>query len=103
MANSHWHNNTITSLVVNGNMTDEPKVLKDHVVNFYKQLYCEEYQWRPKMNEQPFNSIDVEEKQWMEREFKEGEVWEVVRNLEGDKAPGPDGFLWGSSKSVGQC
>ena len=39
----------------------------------------------------------------MEREFKEGEVWEMVSNLKGDKAPGPDGFLWGSSKSVGRC
>jgi len=28
----------------------------------------------------------------MEREFKEGEVWEVVRNFKGDQAPGPDGF-----------
>jgi hypothetical protein len=47
------------------------------------------------MNEQSFNSIDEEEKQWMEREFEEGEVWEVVRNLKGDKAPGPDGFSIG--------
>jgi hypothetical protein len=44
------------------------------------------------MNGQSFNSIDVEEKQWMEREFEEGEVWEVVRNLKGDKALGSDGF-----------
>jgi hypothetical protein len=28
----------------------------------------------------------------MEREFDENEVWEVVRNLKEDKAPGPDGF-----------
>ena len=47
------------------------------------------------MNEQSFNSIDEEEKQWMEREFEEGEVWEVVRNLKGDKAPRPDGFSIG--------
>jgi hypothetical protein len=28
----------------------------------------------------------------MEREFEESEVLEVVRNFNGDKAPGPDGF-----------
>jgi hypothetical protein len=29
---------------------------------------------------------------WLEGEFEENEVWEVVRDLNGDKAPGPDGF-----------
>jgi hypothetical protein len=28
----------------------------------------------------------------MEREFEEGEVWEVVWNFKGDKASGPDGI-----------
>jgi hypothetical protein len=39
-----------------------------------------------------FNSIDEGERVWMEREFEEEEVWEVVRKMKGDKAPGPDGF-----------
>jgi hypothetical protein len=29
---------------------------------------------------------------WLERGFEEQEVWEVVREMNGDKAPGPDGF-----------
>jgi hypothetical protein len=37
-------------------------------------------------------SIDGGERAWMEREFEENEVWEVVRKLKGDKALGPDGF-----------
>jgi hypothetical protein len=47
------------------------------------------------MNEQSFSFIDVEEKQWMKREFEEGEVWEVVKNLKGDKALKLDGFSVG--------
>jgi hypothetical protein len=39
-----------------------------------------------------FLSIDDEERIWMEQEFEESEVWEVVRNFKGDKAPGPDCF-----------
>jgi hypothetical protein len=35
--------------------------------------------------------IDGEERIWMEREFEEGEVWEVVRNFNGDKVSGPNG------------
>jgi hypothetical protein len=38
-------------------------------------------------------SIDVEEKCWLETDFEEKEVWEVVKGMERDKAPGPDGFI----------
>jgi len=39
-----------------------------------------------------FSSMDEEESTWLEREFEEQEVWEVVRRFIGDKVPGPDGF-----------
>ena len=44
------------------------------------------------MDNQVFSSIDEEEKNWLERDFEEEEVWEVVERMEGDKAPGPNGF-----------
>jgi hypothetical protein len=44
------------------------------------------------MDNQAFLSIDEEEKVWLEKEFEEMEVWEVMKGMEGDKAPGPDGF-----------
>jgi hypothetical protein len=37
------------------------------------------------------SSIDEGERVWMEREFAEEEVWEVVRKMKGGKALGPDG------------
>jgi hypothetical protein len=39
-----------------------------------------------------FSSIDADECLWLERGFEEQEVWEVVREMNGDKASGPDGF-----------
>jgi hypothetical protein len=36
-------------------------------------------------------SIDADKNIWLERAFKE-EVWDVIRDLNGDKASGPDGF-----------
>jgi hypothetical protein len=39
-----------------------------------------------------FHSIDANESIWLERDFEEQEVWEVVRELNGDKASGLDGF-----------
>ena len=29
---------------------------------------------------------------WLERRFEKDEILSVVREMEGDKAPGPDGF-----------
>jgi hypothetical protein len=37
-------------------------------------------------------TLDADESTWLEREFEEHEVWEVVRGLNGDKALGSDGF-----------
>jgi len=37
-------------------------------------------------------SINADERNWLERDFEENVLWEVVRDLNGDKAPGLDGF-----------
>jgi len=42
------------------------------------------------VDELSFSSIDAEERIWLERDIEE--VWEVVWDLNGDKALGPDGF-----------
>ena len=39
-----------------------------------------------------FDHIGDVERVWLERKFKREEILQVVRDLEGDKAPGPDGL-----------
>ena len=39
-----------------------------------------------------FDEIGESEKGWLERRFEKDEILLVVRDMEGDKAPGPDGF-----------
>jgi hypothetical protein len=39
-----------------------------------------------------FDSILESEASWLERAFKEEEVRRVVLTMNGDKAPGPEGF-----------
>jgi hypothetical protein len=92
LANLHRRNNLVESLVVDGNMTSDSIVIKEHIVNFYKQLYFEQYMWRPKVDGLSFLSIDEGENNWMEIEFEESKVLEVVRNFNGDKVPRPSGF-----------
>jgi hypothetical protein len=79
-------------LRINGVLSDHPTEVKDHVVQFYQSLYHERNTWRPKWITKIFLSIDEEDNNWLERDFEEKEVWEVVKGMKGDKAPGPDGF-----------
>jgi len=45
------------------------------------------------MDSLSFDSIDEAEASWLERDFEEREVWEVVKAMNGDKASGPNGFF----------
>jgi hypothetical protein len=92
VANSHRKFNHVDSLNINGAMSKNPMEIKENIVPFYKKLYFEQCSWRPRGDVLSFLSIDVDESTWLQREFEEKEVWDVVRDLNGDKAPGPDGF-----------
>jgi hypothetical protein len=92
VANSHRRNNCVKTLCIDGVMSHDPNEVKEHIVQFYRTLYTEQNNWRPRMDNQAFSSIDEEEKMWLERDFEEMEVWEVVKSMDGDKAPGPDRF-----------
>ena len=39
-----------------------------------------------------FTSIEEDERHELERDFSKEEVVKVLQEMEGDKAPGPDGF-----------
>ena len=86
----------MAAMMVDGNRTEDPAAITNHIVHFYKKLYSDRYQGRPTRLFAPMmeniNSIDEGERVWMEREFEEEEVWKVVRKMKSDKASGPDGF-----------
>ena len=62
------------------------------MVNFYQKLYTESDTWRPSMDGLEFTSIEEDERLELERDFSKEEVVKVLQEMEGDKAPGPDGF-----------
>jgi hypothetical protein len=41
VANSHKRNNTVAEMMVDGNRTEDPAVITDHVVPSHKMLYFE--------------------------------------------------------------
>jgi hypothetical protein len=84
VANSHRRNNLVISLVINGSITSNSIEIKDHIVQFYK-MYSEQCSWQPKLDRLSFLSFNADERGWLDRESKENEAWEVVKDLNCDK------------------
>ena len=62
------------------------------MVNFYQSLYIESNTRRPSMDGLEFARIKEDEQLDLERDFSKEEVVKVLQEMEGDKAPGPNGF-----------
>ena len=92
VANSHRRNNSIRQISIDGELSSTQDVIKAHICSFYRNLYTEEFHCRPLLDGLKFNVIQGEDASWLERPFEEDEVTLVVRNMNGDKSPGPDGF-----------
>ena len=93
MANSHRRYNHLSFLEVDEVIYEEEANVAAQVVQFYKTLYQESEEWRPFVEGLEFDQIEEAERGWMERRFEKDEIIQVVRNMEGDKAPGLDGFF----------
>ena len=62
------------------------------MVQFYQGLYTESDTWCPTTDGLEFASIEEDERLSLERDFSKEEVIQVLQEMEGDKAPGLDGF-----------
>ena len=92
MANSHRRSNHLSFLEVDGVIYEDGAEVAAQVVQYYKTLYQESEEWRPFVEGLEFDQIGESERGWLERRFEKDEILSVVRDMEGDKAPGPDGF-----------
>ena len=92
MANSHRRSNHLSFLEVDGVIYEDGAEVAAQVVQYYKTLYQESEEWKPFVEGLEFDEIGESEKGWLERRFEKDEILLVVRDMEGDKAPGPDGF-----------
>ncbi|XP_030939916.1 uncharacterized protein LOC115964808 [Quercus lobata] len=92
IANSHRRTNQIRGVEVDGVLFEEESDITDQVVDFYKRLYQEPEAWRPTIDGLEFACLDEIERSMLEREFEKEEIIETLKDAEGDKALGPDGF-----------
>ncbi|XP_042952212.1 uncharacterized protein LOC122289294 [Carya illinoinensis] len=92
VANSHRRNNAIEVIHDEGRVISGRDAINDHIVHFYDKLLTEQYSWRPKVDGLVFDTIEHTSAAWLERPFEEEEVFVVLKGMNKDKAPGPDGF-----------
>ena len=92
LANSHRRANHIRSIEVDGVLYEDGSAIQSQVVQFYQNLYTETDMWRPSVDGLDFACIREDKRLSLEREFSKEEVTQVLAEMEGDKAPGPDGF-----------
>jgi hypothetical protein len=89
IANSNRRYNSMDSLLIGDSISSE---IGEHVVQFYQDLLSEKHSWRPRLHDLSFDAILESKASWLERAFEEEQVRKVVFAMNGDKAPGPDGF-----------
>uniref|UniRef100_A0A2N9IM18 Reverse transcriptase domain-containing protein n=1 Tax=Fagus sylvatica TaxID=28930 RepID=A0A2N9IM18_FAGSY len=92
IANSNRRRNYMHKVEVDGIIHETEKEIRDNVVSFYEDLYQEKESWRPSVDGLDFHSIGAAESSHLERKFDREEVVQVLKDFQGDKAPGPDGF-----------
>ncbi|CAL5380958.1 unnamed protein product [Camellia sinensis] len=91
MAKSRQCRNMLDCIQVNGRDVMLPNELKLEVVRHFRCLFHESWKHRPKLGG-VLKSINTDSAADLEVVFTESEVWAAIKNCDGNKAPGPDGF-----------
>ena len=93
VANSHRRINHFRGIEVDGVLYEDEEEVQAKVVHFYRSLYIESDIWHPSLDGLEFASFEEDKRLDLERDFSKEEVVKVLLEIEGDKAPGPDGFI----------
>ena len=92
MANAYKRVNSLVKIKINGAWVTEERDIKDGVVHAFHSLLAETDEWRPRCNGLQVGVLEGEAAALLEAPFSEEEVFGALSDLNGDKAPGPDGF-----------
>ena len=93
MPYTHRRHNDIVSLKINWAWVNEGQDLKEGIVNAFQVLLIDPENWRAKLEGLDFTKLEEREARSLELPFIEDEVWAALDELNGEKAPSPDGFI----------
>ena len=92
MENSHRMRSAINKVKINGSWLTEDIGIQNVIVDEFKGQFSELGGWRPTFPNISFEELGTEDAGNLEVRFYEEEVSTAIAGLNGEKAPGPDGF-----------
>ena len=92
MANAHRRRNTMDRIKVSGVWLSEEQEVRTGIVEVFQQLLTEDSEWKADIGGLFLDQISQQEADTLELPFIEEEVHSALMDMNGDKAPGPDGF-----------
>ncbi|KAJ9559906.1 hypothetical protein OSB04_005066 [Centaurea solstitialis] len=90
LVNHKWRKNKIAGLIVDGQWTSEPSVIKNAFYKHFAERFKEPCQSRPRFYSHLFKKISPEDVSALEAPFSVSEIKEAVWSCNGSKAPGPE-------------
>ena len=92
MANAHRRNNSMDKIKINGVWLSEEQEVREGVANAYQQMLSEDSNWKAAIGRLQLDQLSHQEAENLEIPFYEEEVHYALMDMNGDKAPGLDGF-----------
>jgi hypothetical protein len=84
--------NTISALKVGDMWIRKPIQIKEAVVNIFENHFSSSNVCRPNLDGVHFPSLSMEENNLLSAHFSLDEIHSAVKDCDGNKSPGPDGF-----------
>ncbi|RVW44757.1 hypothetical protein CK203_081811 [Vitis vinifera] len=92
MANAHRRRHTMERVKISGVWLSEECTVRTGIVDAFHRLLTEDSEWKADIGGVNLNRISQQEADILKLPFMEEEVHSALRDMNGDKAPGPDGF-----------
>ncbi|KAL6318412.1 hypothetical protein AAG906_041175 [Vitis piasezkii] len=92
MATAHRRRNSMDRIKINGIWLSEEQEVRTGIADAFKQLLTEDSEWKADIGGLNLNQISQQEAEILEFPFSEDEVHSALMDMNGDKAPSPDGF-----------
>ncbi|RVW27006.1 putative ribonuclease H protein [Vitis vinifera] len=92
MANAHRRNNSLDRIKINGVWRVEEQEVREGIVQNFQQLLTEEPSWRADIEGLHLPCLNSCEAEGLEVPFTVEEIHSALMDMNGDKAPGPDGL-----------
>ena len=77
---------------MDGELSSDLEAIAGGISHFYRQLFTENVAHKPLLDDVEFSCVLEEDALWLDRPFDKDEVFGVISDFKGDKAPSSDGF-----------